>query len=74
MCVRYKEVYPQQFLTRPCSYVFGHQKMSGAPDPIPAPKIPTRHFLALKRNSKTPELFELFFSICLSIGDVLLSY
>lgn len=48
--------------------------MSGAPDPIPAPKIPTRHFLALKRNSKTPELFELFFSICLSIGDVLLSY
>ncbi len=38
------------------------------------PKIPTRHFLALKRNSKTPELSELIFSICVSIGYVLLSY
>lgn len=32
--------------------------MSGAPDPIPARKSPQD--LALKRNSKTPELFELF--------------
>jgi hypothetical protein len=30
------EAYLQQLLTRPCSYVFCHQKLSGTPDPTPA--------------------------------------